>query len=268
MDEAFQLATKDLEDTWDDEGVKSESVQIGSVVKYVQVGDGFVFQGNTKRPRQLQDADKVSLDLSPVDGAHRGVEDSAPNYSKILAEENCQWNISEEGSSVDKRFQLWTNDLEVSQESILALRCADGLHRGVEDAFPNAHILAEGNYEDCTPKELSRFTKVENEAISVFTKLGKPLNLKLNCVENLTLLIPTTALELSHVEDTEDVADGVFVEVAEPFLISGVDDLSKPPYPSICDGLSPRDEPKEIPVEAEKLEADPEEAASEDGEAF
>ncbi|PFX26741.1 hypothetical protein AWC38_SpisGene8574 [Stylophora pistillata] len=268
LGQAFQLATKDLKDTWDEVEVKAESVQIGSVVKYVQVGDGFVFQGNTKRPRQLQDADKVLSDLSPVDGAHRGVEDSAPNYSKILAEESCQWDISEEGSRVDKRFQLWTNYLEVFLESILALRCADGLHRGVEDAFPNAYILAEGNYEDCTPKELSRLTKVENEAISVFTKLGKPLNLKLNCVENLTLLIPTTALELSHVEDTEDVADGVFVEVAEPFLISGVDDLSKPPYPSICDGLSPRDEPKEIPVEAEKLEADPEEAASEDGEAF
>ena len=49
--EAFRLATKDLKHTWDDEEVIAENVQIGSVVKYVQVGDEFLFQGNTKRPR-------------------------------------------------------------------------------------------------------------------------------------------------------------------------------------------------------------------------
>ena len=49
--EAFQLATKDLKGTWEDEEVVAENVQVGSVVKYVQVGDGFLFQGNTKRPR-------------------------------------------------------------------------------------------------------------------------------------------------------------------------------------------------------------------------
>ena len=49
--EAFRLATKDIKHTWDDEEVIAENVQIGSVVKYVQVGDKFLFQGNTKRPR-------------------------------------------------------------------------------------------------------------------------------------------------------------------------------------------------------------------------
>ena len=49
--EAFQLATKDLKGTWEDEEVMAENVQVGSVLKYVQVGDEFLFQGNTKRPR-------------------------------------------------------------------------------------------------------------------------------------------------------------------------------------------------------------------------
>ena len=51
MGEAFQLATKDLKDTWEDEEMMAENVQIGSFVKYVQAGDEFLFQGNTKRPR-------------------------------------------------------------------------------------------------------------------------------------------------------------------------------------------------------------------------
>ena len=51
--EAFGLATKDLKGTWEDEEVMAENVQVGSVVKYVQVGDEFLFQGNTKRPRWL-----------------------------------------------------------------------------------------------------------------------------------------------------------------------------------------------------------------------
>ena len=49
--DAFQLANKDPKDTWEDEEMIAENVQIGSVVKYVQVGDEFLFQGNTTRPR-------------------------------------------------------------------------------------------------------------------------------------------------------------------------------------------------------------------------
>ena len=49
--EAFQLATKDLKGTWEDEEMIAENVQIGSVVKYIEVGDEFLYQGNTKRPR-------------------------------------------------------------------------------------------------------------------------------------------------------------------------------------------------------------------------
>ena len=51
LGEVFQLATKDLKDAWEDEEMIAENVQIGSVVKYVQVGDKFLFQRNTKRPR-------------------------------------------------------------------------------------------------------------------------------------------------------------------------------------------------------------------------
>ena len=51
MGDAFQLANKDPKGTWEDEEIIAENVQIGSVVKYVQVGDEFLFQGNTKRPR-------------------------------------------------------------------------------------------------------------------------------------------------------------------------------------------------------------------------
>ena len=51
LGEVFHLATKDLKDAWEDEEMVAENVEIGSVVKYVQVGDDFLFQGNTKRPR-------------------------------------------------------------------------------------------------------------------------------------------------------------------------------------------------------------------------
>ncbi|PFX12442.1 Ankyrin repeat domain-containing protein 17, partial [Stylophora pistillata] len=83
LGEPFQLATKDLKDTWEDEEVKAENVQIGSVFKYVQVGDEFVFQGNTKRPRQ--NVDKILLDLSCAGGSCRDIRD-AYSYAEISSE--------------------------------------------------------------------------------------------------------------------------------------------------------------------------------------
>ena len=120
----------------------------------------------------------------------------------------------------------------------LDLSRADGAHRGFGDAFLNSKILAEDSYQDCTPNETSCFISlkcgvVENDRISVITKLGELFNLKLNCREDVILPLSPSTLELSHVEDNKDV-----VEMEEPLLISGVDGLSKPSYPVLGEGLN------------------------------
>ena len=117
------------------------------------------------------------------------------------------------------------------------LSCTDGAHRGIGNAFPNSKRIEKDRYEGCTPKETSYFISlkcgvVENDRISVITKLGELLNLKLNCRDAILPLSPST-LELSHVEDNKDV-----VEMEEPLLISGVDGLSKPPYPVLGESLN------------------------------
>ena len=94
----------------------------------------------------------------------------------------------------------------------LGLSCTDGAHRGIGNAFPNSKLLTEESYQDYTPKETSCFISlkcgvVENNRISVITKLGELLNLKLNCRDVILPLSPST-LELSHVEDNKDVVDG------------------------------------------------------------
>ena len=118
------------------------------------------------------------------------------------------------------------------------LSCTDGAHRGIGNAFPNSKLLTEDSYQDCTPKETSCFISlkcgvVENDRISVITKLGELLNLKLNCREDVILPLSPSTLELSHVEDNKDV-----VEMEEPLLISGVDGLSKPSYPVLGESLN------------------------------
>ena len=117
------------------------------------------------------------------------------------------------------------------------LSCTDGAHRGIGNAFPNSKRLTEESYQDYTPKETSCFISlkcgvVENDRISVITKLGELLNFKLNCRDVILPLSPST-LELSHVEDNKDV-----VEMEEPLLISGVDGLSKPSYPVLGESLN------------------------------
>ena len=117
------------------------------------------------------------------------------------------------------------------------LSCTDGAHRGIGNAFPNSKLLTEESYQDYTPKETSCFISlkcgvVENDRISVIAKLGELLNLKLNCRDVILPLSPST-LELSHVEDNKDA-----VEMEEPLLISGVDGLSKPPYPVLGESLN------------------------------
>ena len=120
----------------------------------------------------------------------------------------------------------------------LDLSRADGAHRGFGDAFLNSKILAEDSYQDCTPKETSCFISlkcgvVENDRISVITKLGELLNLKMNCREDVILPLSPSTLELSHVEDNKDG-----MEMEEPLLISAVDGLRKPSYPVLSEGLN------------------------------
>ena len=123
------------------------------------------------------------------------------------------------------------------------LSCTDGAHRGIGNAFPNSKRLEKDRYEGCTPKETSYFISlkcgvVENDRISVITKLGELFNLKLNCREDVILPLSPSTLELSHEEDNKDAVDSAVVEMEEPLLISGVDGLSKPSYPVLGEGLN------------------------------
>ena len=79
---------------------------------------------------------------------------------------------------------------------------------------------------------------VENDRISVITKLWELLNLKLNCKEDFIPRLSPSTLELSLVEVNKDVVDGAVVEMREPLLISGVDGFSKLSYPVLGEGLN------------------------------
>ena len=118
------------------------------------------------------------------------------------------------------------------------LSCTDGAHRGIGNAFPNYIRPTEDRYQEYRTKKFSCFISlkcgvVENDRISVITKLGELLNLKLNCREVVILPLSPSTLELSHVEDNKDV-----VEMEEPLLISAVDGLRKPSYPVLSEGLN------------------------------
>ena len=125
----------------------------------------------------------------------------------------------------------------------LDLSCTDGAHRSTGDAFLSFKILTEDSYQDCTPKETSYFSSlkcgvVENDRISVITKLWELLNLRLNCREDFIPRLSPSTLELSLVEVNKDVVDGAVVEMREPLLISGVDGFSKLSYPVLGEGLN------------------------------
>ena len=129
------------------------------------------------------------------------------------------------------------------ERTFLDLSCTDGAHRSIGDAFPISKLLAVDSCQDCTPKETSYFSSlkcdvVENDRISVITKLGELLNLKLNYREDVILSSSPSTLELSHVEVNKDIVDGAVLEMREPLLISGVDGLSKPSYPVVSEGLN------------------------------
>ena len=125
----------------------------------------------------------------------------------------------------------------------LDLSCTDDSDRSIGDAFPSSKLLAVDSCQDCTPKEISYFSSlkcdvVENDRISVITKLWELLNLKLNYREDVILSSSPSTLELSHVEVNKDIVDGAVLEMREPLLISGVDSLNKPSYPVVSEGLN------------------------------
>ena len=112
------------------------------------------------------------------------------------------------------------------ERTFLDLSCTDGAHRSIGDAFPSSKLLAVDSCQDRTPKETSYFSSlkcdvVENDRISVITKLGELLNLKLNYREDVILSSSPSTLELSHVEVNKDIVDGAVLEMREPLLISG-----------------------------------------------
>ena len=124
----------------------------------------------------------------------------------------------------------------------LDLSCTDGSGRSIGDAFPSSKLLDVDSCQDSTPKDISYFSSlkcdvVENDRISVITKLKELLNPKLNCREDVILPVTPSIVELSHVEVNKDVVDGAVVETREPLLISGFDGLSKPSYPVLGEGL-------------------------------
>ena len=157
---------------------------------------------------------------------------------------NLIWTLKRfvhfKGGKVFTKQCFWLQDMD---KIFPDLSCAEGAHRGIGDSLLNSKILTEDSYQDCTPKETSCFISrkcgvVENDRISIITKLGELLNLKLNCKEDVIVPLSPSTLELSHVEDNKDVVDGAVVEMEEPLLTSGVDGLSKPSYPVLGEGLN------------------------------
>ena len=49
----FRLSKPDFRCIWDNDELNEEGIQFGSVVKYVEVGEDYLYMGNTKRPRMV-----------------------------------------------------------------------------------------------------------------------------------------------------------------------------------------------------------------------
>ena len=49
----FRLSKPNFRYIWDNDEVTTEKIQFGSVVKYVEVGQEYLYMGNTKRPRMV-----------------------------------------------------------------------------------------------------------------------------------------------------------------------------------------------------------------------
>ena len=49
----FRLSKPNFRYIWDNDEVTNEKIQFGSVVKYIEVGQEYLYKGNTKRPRMV-----------------------------------------------------------------------------------------------------------------------------------------------------------------------------------------------------------------------
>lgn len=49
----FRLSKPDFRYIWDNDEVTKEKIHFGSVVKYIEVGQEYLYMGNTKRPRMV-----------------------------------------------------------------------------------------------------------------------------------------------------------------------------------------------------------------------
>lgn len=49
----FRLSKPNFQYIWDNDEVTNEKIQFGSVVKYIEVGQDYLYMGNTKRPRMV-----------------------------------------------------------------------------------------------------------------------------------------------------------------------------------------------------------------------
>lgn len=118
------------------------------------------------------------------------------------------------------------------------LEFGESAFRGIEEAFPNAHIAKRGIFMDCkschpTAALISmKYAVIENERIIFKTRNGEQVNLKLNCRENLHLSPSPVILQLRPVEDENDVGDVALVKFSTSDW-----SLRNPIYWAVCEGL-------------------------------
>ena len=116
------------------------------------------------------------------------------------------------------------------------LSYGEGVFKGIRDALPEAKISTKGIYQDSGPPKLQIFLvsitsgEIKNERISLKTKLGECINLKLNCRENLVLSPSPIKLEIRDVKGDCDVGDVALIKM------EGLE-LRNPTYHAVCEDL-------------------------------
>ena len=121
------------------------------------------------------------------------------------------------------------------------LRYGESVFKGIKDALPGAKMSStKGIYQDRGPPKLPIFLvsftsgEIKNEKISLETKLGESINLKLNCRENLVLSPFPIKLEVRDVQDDRDVGDVALIKMG------GLEIGLRNPtymYQAVCEGL-------------------------------
>jgi len=128
--------------------------------------------------------------------------------------------------------------------------------RGIIEAFPDAKIPHKGKgiYQNCPPtEERARFIgikygDIKNERISFVTKLGEPVDLKLNCRANLVLSTSPVQLQIRAVEDDDEVGDVALVKMGGSEC-----SLRNPTYQGVCEGLILKYKPQTISIDEEPV---------------